>query len=49
MSDPDTLRDHATTTMDRERLPSVLGPLMAMPHWVLWRWEEKNGKRTKVP
>ncbi len=30
-------------------LPQVLAPLEAMPHWVIWRWEEKNGKQTKVP
>ena len=31
-------------------LPEELTPLMALPNWVLWRWEtNKDGKPTKVP
>ena len=35
-------------------LPEVLAPLIASPHWVVWRWElvknnEGNDKWTKVP
>jgi hypothetical protein len=31
-------------------LPNALAPLIALPHWVIWRWEtNKDGKRTKVP
>jgi putative DNA primase/helicase len=31
-------------------LPEALAPLIALPHWVIWRWEtNKNGKQTKVP
>ena len=31
-------------------LPKALAPLIALPHWVIWRWETtKGGKRTKVP
>ena len=36
-------------TSPTDRLPDVLAPLKAMSHWVIWKWEEKNGKRTKVP
>jgi primase-polymerase (primpol)-like protein len=30
-------------------LPQALEPLKTKPRWLLWRWEEKNGKRTKPP
>src|SRR5262245_12583761 len=31
-------------------LPPALAPLLALRHWVLWRWERsKKGKWTKVP
>jgi primase-polymerase (primpol)-like protein len=31
-------------------LPSALGPLIAQPRWVLWRWKpDKKGKPTKPP
>jgi primase-polymerase (primpol)-like protein len=51
MSAAAPLNGHAAAaTIDRERLPPALAPLVAMPHWVLWRWEtKKDGKRTKVP
>jgi primase-polymerase (primpol)-like protein len=33
-----------------DHLPKALAPLIALPHWVIWRWETtKGGKRTKVP
>jgi hypothetical protein len=33
---------------DLQHLPSALAPLIALPHWVLWRWEKtKDGKWTK--
>ena len=31
------------------KLPAALTPLMALNNWVGWRFEEVNGKRTKVP
>jgi hypothetical protein len=35
---------------DLYHLPSALGPLVALPHWVLWRWgKTKKGKWTKYP
>jgi hypothetical protein len=39
---------------DLYNLPPALAPLIALPHWVLWRWEKvkaKNGEKkwTKVP
>ena len=39
---------------DLENLPGCFGPLLALPVWVLWRWEEKrdkdgNTKWTKPP
>lgn len=31
-------------------LPEALAPLVALPHWVIWRWEQdKKGNPTKVP
>ena len=30
-------------------LPPALAPLVNEPRWVLWRWETRNGKRTKPP
>lgn len=38
-----------TPTPKRNELPEVLSPLVALPRWVIWRWEIVNGKRTKVP
>jgi primase-polymerase (primpol)-like protein len=35
---------------DLHHLPSELAPLVALPNWVLWRWEQtKDGKWTKPP
>src|SRR5262245_45888914 len=34
---------------DLRHLPSSLAPLIALPHWVLWRWEKAKDKFTKVP
>jgi hypothetical protein len=35
---------------DLHHLPTALAPLVALPHWVLWRWEKtKEGKWTKIP
>jgi predicted P-loop ATPase len=35
---------------DLHHLPSELGELVALPNWVVWRWEQsKTGKWTKVP
>ena len=32
------------------QLPDALAPLIALPHWVIWRWEHNaSGERTKVP
>jgi putative DNA primase/helicase len=31
------------------KLPAPLAPLVALPHWVIWRREVKNGRPTKVP
>ena len=30
-------------------LPAALTPLTALPDWVLWKWEEKNGKWQLTP
>ena len=31
-------------------LPAALAPLLALPHWVLWRYQQnEQGKPTKVP
>jgi primase-polymerase (primpol)-like protein len=33
-----------------DHLPKTLAPLIALAHWVIWRWETtKRGKNTKVP
>jgi hypothetical protein len=37
------------TASTNGRLPSALEPLIAMPNWVLWKWEQKGDKQTKVP
>jgi putative DNA primase/helicase len=34
---------------DLKNLPAALEPLTALPYWVLWRWEKRNGKWTKPP
>jgi predicted P-loop ATPase len=34
---------------DLHRLPAALAPLVALPHWVCWRWERPKDKWTKVP
>jgi hypothetical protein len=34
---------------DLYHLPPALAPLIALPHWVLWRWEKPKDKWTKVP
>ena len=35
---------------DLQHLPTALAPLVALPHWVLWRWTKtEKGKWTKVP
>jgi hypothetical protein len=37
-------------TISTNGLPTALAPLVALSHWVLWRWETtKKGKLTKVP
>lgn len=30
-------------------IANIPGELIDYPQWVCWRWEERNGKRTKVP
>jgi hypothetical protein len=30
-------------------LPDALAALIDQKHWVVWRWETKDGKKTKVP
>ena len=37
------------TASTNGRLPSTLEPLIGMPNWVLWKWEQKGDKWTKVP
>jgi putative DNA primase/helicase len=34
---------------DLRNLPKALAPLVALPHWVLWRYEKKGDDWTKVP
>ena len=34
---------------DLQNLPAALAPLVALPNWVLWNYEFKEGKWTKVP
>ena len=34
---------------DLTNLPDALQPLTVLPYWVLWKWKERNGRRTKVP
>jgi hypothetical protein len=34
---------------DLRHLPKVLAPLIALPHWVLWRYVQVKDKWTKVP
>ncbi len=34
---------------DLANLPPALAPLCQIDHWVVWRWELKNGKWTKPP
>ena len=34
---------------DLHRLPAALAPLVALPHWVCWRWERPKDKWNKVP
>ena len=34
---------------DLHHLPKALAPLVALPHWVLWRWEKTKDGFTKVP
>jgi AAA domain len=43
--------DHPQTICgDLRNLPTALGSLIQIPHWVLWRWEKtEKGKFTKVP
>src|SRR6516165_6595829 len=38
-----------TVCGDLHHLPAALAPLIARPHWVLWRWERAKNKRTKEP
>jgi primase-polymerase (primpol)-like protein len=33
---------------DLHHLPTALAPLIILPHWVLWRWEQPREKWTKV-
>jgi hypothetical protein len=32
-----------------ENFPVALAPLCQVDHWVIWRWEQRNGKWTKPP
>jgi hypothetical protein len=34
---------------DLHHLPAALAPLVALPNWVLWRWEKAGDNWTKVP
>ena len=34
---------------DLRRLPLALEPLIALPNWLIWRWEGAEEKPTKVP
>jgi putative DNA primase/helicase len=52
-SDSDVSKDNAKLTVDGSpgkaplrALPPVLTPLMALPHWVLWRWKKKIDEKT---
>ena len=44
----DTARLEAPTTM-ASGLPDALAPLVNQFRWVLWKWETRDGKPTKVP
>ena len=43
MKKPQTLKS------DLAHLPAALAPLVALEHWVLWRWELRKGIWTKPP
>jgi hypothetical protein len=32
-----------------ENFPAVLAPLCKLDHWVIWRWQQRNGVWTKPP
>src|SRR6516164_6265615 len=34
---------------DFRNFPVALAPLCQVDHWVIWRWEQRNGKWTKPP
>ena len=34
---------------DLAHLPAALAPLVALDHWLLWRWEFRRGNWTKPP
>ena len=38
-----------TISGDLHNLPAALAPLIALPHWVMWRWQKAKDKWTKVP
>lgn len=40
------IKDPSATHLYVENIP---GELKALPHWVVWRFEERKGKTTKVP
>jgi primase-polymerase (primpol)-like protein len=38
-----------TLKSDLAHLPAALAPLVALDHWLLWRWEQRRGIWTKPP
>ena len=34
---------------DLHNLPAAFAPLIALPHWVIWRLQKPKDKWTKVP
>jgi primase-polymerase (primpol)-like protein len=43
------MRKPKTFNGDLAHLPSALAPMVALDHWLLWRWEYRNGIWTKPP
>lgn len=39
----------ATINGDLHNLPAALAPLVALDHWVVWRWARVKDKWTKIP
>ena len=46
---PDEYECFGADTVQRLRASGPLAPLLAQRQWVLWKWERRNGKLTKVP